>query len=378
MKAVVLGPRIFNYSNSIAHGLRCNGFEVTEFTYLGIPRTALEGLLWGTLPQLGLNYFPDREIKRCLYRVRNACQQSDLLIVLKGDHIPLEMLRDLASEITCPLVTWFMDSLDHIREGIERARIGNYLLYFEGADATKLKEERIPALKVDLAYDPRSYYRKKGAERLYDVSFTGSLWPNRLAALEHICMGLVSLGLTARVVGGYISRKRPWEDYRRFARSYPNLHKLIRHKQHLTHHEINTLNNQSRIAMNILHPMSKDSLNMRAFESCGSGSFQLIQSNPAVSGCFEIGSEIETFDTLDEAVDKIGFYTRNDFSREKIAHAGFLRASTCHTMPLRIREIIEHLTREGVIRRKYVFPRPQVSVQTAGAWNELERRGLVS
>jgi spore maturation protein CgeB len=173
---------------------------------------------------------------------------------------------------------------------------------------------------------------------------------------------VVAEGLKARVYGNYISRKRPWEDYTRFLRTYPNLHRAIRHKRHLAHLDINTLNNQSRIAINILHPQSKDSLNMRAFESCGSGSFQLIQSNPAVARCFNVGSEIETFDTLDEAVDKIGFYTRNESVREKISHAGFLKASTRHTMPLRIKDIIMNLTREGIIRKKYVFSGPQMSI----------------
>jgi spore maturation protein CgeB len=363
MKAVVVGPKVFSYPDSIAHGLRCNGFEVIQFTYLDVPRTALEGLLWRTLPSLGFNYFLDRELKQCLFNIRNACQQSDLLIVLKGDRVPFEMLSDLASDIPCPLVTWYMDSLQYVRDGIERAKISDYLLYFDASDASKLKEEGIPALHVDLAYDPRWYYPRKRADLLYDVSFAGSLWPNRLAALEHICTGVAAQGLRARVVGGYISRKRPWQDYTRFVRSYPNLHRSIRHKRHLTHHEINTLNNQSRIAINILHPMSKDSLNMRAFESCGSGSFQLIQSNPAVSKCFNVGSEIETFDSVDEAVDKIGFYAKNDLLREKIAHSGFLKASSHHTMPLRIKDIITHLAREGIIRRKYVFPgRYQVSV----------------
>jgi spore maturation protein CgeB len=360
MRAVVVGPRDFSYPNSIAHGLRCNGFEVTELTYLGMARTAFEWSLRQTLSSLGSNYSPHRELKQCVFNARNACRNSDLFMVLKGDRIPLEMLSDLASGIPCPLVIWYMDSLDSVLDGIERARMADYLLYFEGSDASKLKEERIPALRVDLAYDPRWYYPRKRRDLLYDVSFAGALWPNRLAALEHICTGVAARGLRARVVGGYISRKRPWEDYTRFVRTYPNLHRAIRHKRHLAHQEINTLNNQSRVAINILHPMSKDSLNMRAFESCGSGSFQLIQSNPAVSRCFNIGSDVETFDTADEAVDKIRFYAKNDLLRDKISHAGFLKASSRHTMPLRIKDIIRHLTREGLIRRKYVSPHAQV------------------
>jgi hypothetical protein len=350
MKAVVLGAQNANYTNSISQGLRFNGLDVSEFTYIDPPRTAVEALFWRTLPKRGFSHFANRELGRCLHRVRAACKQSDLLVVLKGDRIPIEMLADLVHEIPCPMVTWFMDSLDHVKNAIERAKLSSHLLYFDGSDGPALEAEGIHALKVDLAYDPRWYYPCKERPRLYDVTFVGTLWPNRLDALEQVCAGLAGRRLNARVWGNYIPKMRPWKAYTRFQRFYPNLSTAIRQKSFSEHHEINLLNNQSRIALNILHPMSKDSLNMRAFESCGSGAFQLIQTNPAVARCFKPGLEIETFDSIEEAVDKIGFYAKSDSSRDKIAQAGFRRASVCHTMPTRVRQILNYLAKHNVIK----------------------------
>ncbi len=65
-----------------------------------------------------------------------------------------------------------------------------------------------------------------------------------------------------------------------------------------SHETINLLNNRSEIGLNIMRKQSYDSLNLRVFELCMSGTFQLVKAHPALSRCFEIGSEIEVFWTL--------------------------------------------------------------------------------
>jgi spore maturation protein CgeB len=88
---------------------------------------------------------------------------------------------------------------------------------------------------------------------------------------------------------------------------------------------------------------------MRAFETCGSGCFQLIQARPAVSECFRIGQDVETFFTAGEAADKVRFYIANNQSREKIAHSGLQRALERHTMRTRVHEMVCVMKDEGLL-----------------------------
>jgi spore maturation protein CgeB len=345
---VVIGPTGDNYTNSIAYGLRCNGYKVEEYTYLDPLRTVSEIFLWRTLPQKGVTYFPLRELNKITLKVKTACHNASLLLILKGDCIPIDTLGNLINDIKCPTVTWYMDAVDNVRDGLERAKITKYLLYFDGYDFQKLKAESIPSLRVDLAYDPRWYFPLKYRESLYDLNFVGTLYPNRLSFLEELCKNLLKYQLKIRLYGSYIERTRPLNIYK-FSKTYPHVYMNIKHKKHAKHIEINELNNKSKIAINVLHSQSKDSLNMRAFESCGSGCFQLIHRNSALDRCFQSGKELDSFENLEEAIDKVNFYVKNDIKRESIAQAGYIKAQSCHTIIQRIQQIMHHLEKEGVL-----------------------------
>jgi len=347
-KIVVLGPTGVGYTNSIAHGLRINGYEVAEYVYLDPPSALHQVLLWRVLPKNGFDFFPSFELQRTLRKVERACVGASLLLLIKGDGIPLETLGNLVSDIKCPTVTWYMDAIEGVREGLQRARISKFLLYFEGTDFQGLRAESIPSLRVDLAYDPRWYFPLNSTNRVYDFSFVGSLYPERLSLLEELGERISPLGLKSRIYGSYVPRYRPWGVIR-FSRTYPNVYKSIKQKRLAKHSEINTLNNRSKIALNILHNQSKDSLNIRTFESVGSGCFLLMQQNPSLQRCFEAGKDMETFGDVEEAIEKIRYYVRNATRRELIAQAGFGKASSKHTIAIRMKEIMTHLLREGVI-----------------------------
>ena len=116
-----------------------------------------------------------------------------------------------------------------------------------------------------------------------------------------------------------------------------------------THEGINLLNNRSNICLNMMRRESLDSLNLRVFELCASGAFQLVRAHKALNRCFEIGSEIEVFDGVEEAADKIRFFRDHTEARERIARAGLERARRDHTMAVRVREVISTLGENGVL-----------------------------
>ena len=132
-------------------------------------------------------------------------------------------------------------------------------------------------------------------------------------------------------------------------RRYPLARKYLVHRENWDHASINKLNNQSEICLNILHPQSKDSLNMRAFETCCSGSFLLTQSNPALSRYFDVGREVEDFENPQEAAEKVVYYLTHNSAARRIAVAGRERVLKEHTMKDRIAQIIGMLHEDGCL-----------------------------
>ena len=123
-KIVVVGPSFGNYVNSIASGFRCNGYEVAELPYIDPPQTLGQRALWRVLPSMGLDGFPRREMAHLLTRIRELCKTADLLLFIKGDRVPLTVFEELTTSIRCPVVLWFMDSVQNVADGIERAKVG--------------------------------------------------------------------------------------------------------------------------------------------------------------------------------------------------------------------------------------------------------------
>lgn len=63
-------------------------------------------------------------------------------------------------------------------------------------------------------------------------------------------------------------------------------------------------------------------LSNRSFAVMGCGGFYLCRRTPGVEFAYEVGKEIDVFDTSDEIVDKVLYYLKNEDKRKQIALAG--------------------------------------------------------
>ncbi len=98
----------------------------------------------------------------------------------------------------------------------------------------------------------------------------------------------------------------------------------------------------SKIAFNI---SIKDDVNMRVFETLGTGSFLLTNWIPTLGDLFEDGKHLVTYKTLDEMVEKARYYLKHDNEREKIAKAGYKEVIKKHTYKHRIEQIMATVTK---------------------------------
>jgi hypothetical protein len=87
----------------------------------------------------------------------------------------------------------------------------------------------------------------------------------------------------------------------------------------------------ARIMLNVHIDMAaKKSLNMRTFETIGTGSFLLTEASEVLPDFFEPGKEVETYRSVGEMLDKIYYYLEHDAEREEIARRGFERLEREH------------------------------------------------
>lgn len=89
----------------------------------------------------------------------------------------------------------------------------------------------------------------------------------------------------------------------------------------------------------------KELTNMRMFEISAVGAFQIVERDATLAKYFEPGTELETFQSIPELLEKVDYYLANPEQRRAIADAGRRRCMRDHSMEQRIKEF------DSIIRR---------------------------
>lgn len=79
--------------------------------------------------------------------------------------------------------------------------------------------------------------------------------------------------------------------------------------------------------------------NMRLYEATGVGTLLITDMKENLPELFEIGREVETYQSPEELVDKINYYLTHDMERQKIAAAGQARTLKDHTYQVRMKQL---------------------------------------
>jgi len=158
--------------------------------------------------------------------------------------------------------------------------------------------------KMNLSFDERKKYES-------DVCFVGSLTNER----QQILGKLLDFNL------------KVWGEILPGHSLIPSLKKVYMGKAF--GEKMAKIYNATKIALNF-HPKDmKFGGNMRTFEICGCGAFQLI--DEVDQEWFKIGKEIVKYTNVNDLKKKINYFLKNGNEREKIAEAGRLRAIKDHT-----------------------------------------------
>jgi spore maturation protein CgeB len=119
----------------------------------------------------------------------------------------------------------------------------------------------------------------------------------------------------------------------------PAIKKLFRN-QYLVGEQKNRLLYGAKIVFNNFHYAEVNSANQKFFEINGIGGFQLCDYKTTLSSYSKVEVETFTYKTIQEAVDKIQYYTSRPLERYKIAHQQYEHFQQEHSFDRRVEEML--------------------------------------
>ena len=99
----------------------------------------------------------------------------------------------------------------------------------------------------------------------------------------------------------------------------------------------------SKINLNITMRPSETGLSLRVWDILGCGGFLLTNYQAEIPEYFEIGKDLETYESMEELEQKVQYYLTHDEERIRIAINGYDKVAKFHTYELRISEMIRML-----------------------------------
>lgn len=91
-----------------------------------------------------------------------------------------------------------------------------------------------------------------------------------------------------------------------------------------------------------------DDINFRTFEATGAGALLLTNYTPNLEKLFKIGEEVVVYQNIDDLIQKILYFVKNNEERNTIASAGILRSKADHSYDARSRYLIDLLSSIGI------------------------------
>jgi spore maturation protein CgeB len=80
--------------------------------------------------------------------------------------------------------------------------------------------------------------------------------------------------------------------------------------------------------------------NMRLFEACGVGTFQIVDERPGIAQWFTIGEHLVTYRDPDHLREQVTYYLAHDDERQRIAAAGQAHTHAHHTYDQRMARLM--------------------------------------
>lgn len=101
----------------------------------------------------------------------------------------------------------------------------------------------------------------------------------------------------------------------------------------------------SKINLNITMRPIETGLSLRIWDVLGCGGFLLTNYQAEIPEYFEIGKDLEVYESKKDLIDKVDYYLHHDAERMEIALNGYEKTAAYHTYEMRLAQMIQILTK---------------------------------
>ncbi|MFX1311241.1 MAG: glycosyltransferase [Promethearchaeota archaeon] len=241
---------------------------------------------------------------------------TDFIFDFKGDLF--DLIKWNKKKKAIPLVVFITNVIGRTH----KAKMSIFAnVWYVNANATQFIERyNVNNLIYDgMAANPYIFYPLK-TKKEYDVTFFGRFYGDRSYYLDEVSRFCLKNKINYYFPMGH-GEKLPW-----------------------SFEDINMLYNQTKINISFAQrdfvgKRLKRRVNLRTFEICMSGNFQLLQYTPCIEEYFEPDKDIVCWKNKKDLFNKILYYLENGDEREKIAKNGYKRAIENHTWTKRFETV---------------------------------------
>lgn len=283
--------------------------------------------------------------KALLRRISNF--GAELILVIKGDRIPPELISEIKEKFAVPVANYWIDDPHYLDVSLGLSSTYDYFFTNDPETVQAHKESgcphveflsfgHLPSLhkKIQLSEEEKNKYAS-------DICFVGTVSEERLKVLEALSdfdlkvwspRFVYSLGENYRI------------EKKELPTSSPPYLKFTGHA--VWGEELVKVYNASKIVLNIHSPQTVPI--MRDFEATGCGAFLLTDHARGLESMFIPGEEIVCYGDIEDLKNKANYYLSHPEEREEIAEKGWLRAQKDHTYARRMGELISFIQKEKI------------------------------
>ena len=284
--------------------------------------------------------------------MRTAAEKgAEVLIYQSGPsdfHFSVEFFSKLRKKLFTVMMLGDSDHYFELRD-VYYGQCMDLVVVYDCLSRYRFRQYGINALSFYSSFDGAVYAKEPEARKDIDVSFVGDI-ASKLERMEYIefvrrsGVGLQAFGNGSE--GGQVSLE---EMVRIFNRSSINLN-------------FTRISLKNAIRREPMINLRLRQVKGRIAEIALSGGFVLTEYVPGIEEVFEVGTEVETFDSKEELLAKIRYYLAHHAEREQIAERGHSRAMRDYDVRRAIPRLVERINSartEGKPPQGEVFVDPQ-------------------
>lgn len=334
-KVFIIGPNYFNFLSAAARAYESLDWEVSVLPYDNPihPYTTL--MKW--MYKLGNKEKLQAE-SRALFAQTAKHHfdefKPDIVFIMNGEILDAALLDYFRK--AAKVAVWLFDSRQKLPRAEDHVDHCDAFFCFDNSDVQWYLSQGKRAYFLPQACDCELYKPLK-QDRDIDILFVGNLYYSQR---RKDIMNAVVERYPKRDIVVY-GEYQPWfKGVRAWIR---RPHKDVFRNINVTGSEANFLYNKANIVLNIHQESQKDGANPRVFEICGSGAYQICDSNPYISTLFPEGT-VGLYSNMDELFERIDFALHNNMQAEaEKARAVVLEK---HSFERRMQEVLDVVLNE--------------------------------